>query len=369
MQKKSFIFKQVLSVTVTLVLGASFAQAQRSKRVFAKDEASSASTTPDSYAKANRTANAVTAATGVIDTRESGTLGAAAYVPTVAPTPAPKAPDMSGMISGIAGALGSLNSASKGSGANGNKDASTNSGAETLENSDDGLSPPNSSPVQNNNPRRNFAASAANGAETAGDNVPLPASTQIKGCSASTTTWQPPTVNEFRLTSCFGQRRSTHSNHGGLDIVITDTAKGRPVTPAAPGKIQFAGWKGGYGCAIIIEHNNCPAAMKGETGCTTLYGHLKKVGGKCPQQGNTGNSVTPCNEIAQMGNTGGSQGPHLHFEIRRGSERISPITNFREWQAHENYDAASSTCGTVGGGKAPIHQTPASSGQNSGGTQ
>ena len=130
------------------------------------------------------------------------------------------------------------------------------------------------------------------------------------------------------LSGTFGELRSNHF-HGGLDIK-TQHRQGLPVIAAASGyvsriKIQHYG----YGKAIYIQHPN---------GYTTVYGHLQKLGPELeaylkkaqyakesyeielfPKPGEL--KVEKGQLIAYSGNTGGSGGPHLHFEIRDGNQR------------------------------------------------
>lgn len=167
-------------------------------------------------------------------------------------------------------------------------------------------------------------------------------------CSPNTQVWQPPTALPFRVTSCYGHRptsREPNRRHDGLDmVVISDNPK---ITPVAPGKIVKADWEPGYGCQIVIEHENCPANAKAQGKCYSHYAHLSDLPNGCP--GTMGQKVGPCDEIATMGKTGASGELHLHMELRTGIEAgtdISPISNFTEWRAHENYKAEQSSCGS-----------------------
>lgn len=98
--------------------------------------------------------------------------------------------------------------------------------------------------------------------------------------------------------------------HLGLDIV---NAPGTPIIAAAAGEVVFAGWNDwGLGNAVKIRHNN---------GYYTVYGHnqrlLVRVGDRV-QQGQI---------IAEMGNTGFSSQPHVHFEVRRDDrDRLDPAS-------------------------------------------
>lgn len=98
------------------------------------------------------------------------------------------------------------------------------------------------------------------------------------------------------ITSRFGIR--SRDNHKGLDIA---NSMGTTVRAAAAGTVTCAKYSGGYGNLVIISHGN---------GIQTYYGHNSKLyvtNGQYVEQGQ---------EIAAMGSTGVSTGPHCHFEIR-----------------------------------------------------
>jgi murein DD-endopeptidase MepM/ murein hydrolase activator NlpD len=97
--------------------------------------------------------------------------------------------------------------------------------------------------------------------------------------------------------------------HLALDIA---RAIGTPVKAADNGFIVSAGWSNdGYGNNIVIDHGN---------GYQTLYGHLNRIYVK------VGDSVARGSEIGQMGSTGRSTGPHLHFEVRKNGVRLNPLS-------------------------------------------
>jgi murein DD-endopeptidase MepM/ murein hydrolase activator NlpD len=108
-----------------------------------------------------------------------------------------------------------------------------------------------------------------------------------------------PTTSSFgwRTHPITGSRRF----HSGVDI---GAPMGAPVVAAGSGTIISAGWVGGYGKAIVIEHNGVQR---------TLYGHLSEV---FVQPGQT---IEQGTVIGRVGSTGNSTGPHLHFEARVSS--------------------------------------------------
>lgn len=98
-----------------------------------------------------------------------------------------------------------------------------------------------------------------------------------------------------------GRKTQGLHGHNGVDIAAS---VGTPVLAAAPGQIisaKSSGYNGGYGQMIIISHNG---------NIQTVYGHLSAVGVVM------GQTVEKGEVIGQVGNTGRSTGPHLHFEIR-----------------------------------------------------
>jgi len=113
-----------------------------------------------------------------------------------------------------------------------------------------------------------------------------------------------------RISSRYGYRYHPifhrRMMHTGLDIAART---GTPVRAALAGRVTFAGWKGGLGKTIVLEHPN---------GYETLYGHCWKILVK------RGQTVKRGEVIAKVGNTGISTGPHVHFEVRKNGKRINP---------------------------------------------
>ena len=113
-----------------------------------------------------------------------------------------------------------------------------------------------------------------------------------------------PTSGE--LTSGFGYRWG--KLHSGIDLA---NDIGTPIKTVLSGRVVHAGWYGGYGYAVMIEHDQ---------GYTTLYGHLNEYVVQ------TGQYVKESQVIAYMGNTGNSTGPHLHFEVWKNGVPINPYS-------------------------------------------
>jgi murein DD-endopeptidase MepM/ murein hydrolase activator NlpD len=107
-----------------------------------------------------------------------------------------------------------------------------------------------------------------------------------------------------RVTSCFGARWGRL--HAGVDLAAPH---GTPIVAAGAGKVVLAGVEGGYGLAVLIDHGN---------GYLTHYGHMSAIAVQA------GQSVKPGQLIGKEGSTGHSTGPHLHFEVHKGTYK-NPI--------------------------------------------
>ena len=121
----------------------------------------------------------------------------------------------------------------------------------------------------------------------------------------------PVAISGTAITSDYGVRehpiQGVVREHTGIDIGNTPT--GTPVVAAADGIVTYAGWLGGYGNCVMISHGE---------GVVTLYGH----GNKILTSVNT--KVKQGDVIMEVGSTGNSTGPHLHFEVRVNGTCTSP---------------------------------------------
>ena len=137
-----------------------------------------------------------------------------------------------------------------------------------------------------------------------------------QGGGGATTTWVQGTgqlaapVNA-PITSDFGWRihpiYGTSRLHAGTDFGVDE---GTPVHAADGGVVVEAGWISGYGYTVIIDHGN---------GMSTLYAHNSDVAVS------PGQTVSKGQVVSYSGNTGGSTGPHLHFEVRINGEPTDPM--------------------------------------------
>ena len=114
------------------------------------------------------------------------------------------------------------------------------------------------------------------------------------------------------ITSGYGVRehpiQGVIKEHTGIDI--GNATYGSPVVAAADGVVSYAGWLGGYGNCVMINHGN---------GVTTLYGHGQKIITELYKEVKQGDL------IMEVGSTGNSTGPHLHFEVRINGEYVNPL--------------------------------------------
>ena len=112
------------------------------------------------------------------------------------------------------------------------------------------------------------------------------------------------------MTSRFGYRTSPFTGrkefHKGMDIA---NRKGTAILATADGTVSFAGKKGAMGNIVVIDHGH---------GLVTRYAHLSKALKK------RGESVRRGDIIAQMGNSGRSTGPHLHYEVQLNGVPVNP---------------------------------------------
>lgn len=106
------------------------------------------------------------------------------------------------------------------------------------------------------------------------------------------------------VSSVFGPRDGRQ--HEGIDIAAEE---GTPVRAVKSGRVVFAGERGTYGNAVIIDHGR---------GLRTLYAHASEVTVA------SGEVVEEGQEVARVGNTGRSTGPHLHFEMLYRGTPLNP---------------------------------------------
>ncbi len=118
-------------------------------------------------------------------------------------------------------------------------------------------------------------------------------------------------VDLSTFTSGYGVRsdpfRHSAAMHAGVDLA---GPTGSPVYATADGVVAHAGWLGGYGNLVKIEHGKA---------LETRYGHLSKILVR------PGTPVKRGQLIALLGSTGRSTGPHLHYEVRVDGRAVNPL--------------------------------------------
>jgi murein DD-endopeptidase MepM/ murein hydrolase activator NlpD len=118
-----------------------------------------------------------------------------------------------------------------------------------------------------------------------------------------------PVKNSYRFTSGFGQRWGRM--HNGADFAAPI---GTPIYAPADGVVTFAGWQQGYGRMVKIQH---------EFGIETRYAHQSRI------RVEVGQRVSRGERIGDIGNSGHSTGPHLHYEVRVGGRAVDPMIYIR----------------------------------------
>lgn len=119
-----------------------------------------------------------------------------------------------------------------------------------------------------------------------------------------------PLAGQLEMTSPFGIRIDPFlhqpSMHPGIDF---HASVGDAIYATAAGKVTKAGWDGGYGQMVEIDHGE---------GLKTRYGHMSQITVE------VGEHVRPGQVIGHVGSTGRSTGPHLHYETRINGEAVNP---------------------------------------------
>lgn len=117
-------------------------------------------------------------------------------------------------------------------------------------------------------------------------------------------------VNASYISSGFGLRThpvlGTSRGHSGVDL---PAAYGSPIRATSDGVVGSAGWRGGYGLAIEVDHGK---------GVASRYAHMSRLAVS------SGQTVKRGDVIGYVGSTGLSTGPHLHYEIRVNGAAVNP---------------------------------------------
>jgi murein DD-endopeptidase MepM/ murein hydrolase activator NlpD len=133
-------------------------------------------------------------------------------------------------------------------------------------------------------------------------------------------------VARMNVTSPYGVRKDPFTGarrfHAGIDIGV---AHGTPVNAAAEGVVIFAGWQGGFGRHIVLDHGD---------GIRTHYSHLAHIYVEPGEMVNAGHVV------GLVGATGRSTGPHLHFAITNGKGQFLDPSNMLNVPLHAGLSPA-----------------------------
>jgi murein DD-endopeptidase MepM/ murein hydrolase activator NlpD len=119
-----------------------------------------------------------------------------------------------------------------------------------------------------------------------------------------------PVTGDIDVSSPFGVRVDPFlrvaAMHTGIDF---RGDMGEPVHATAAGTVSSAGWSGGYGKMVEVDHGN---------GLATRYGHLSEI------EVRVGDIIRIGQVVGRLGSTGRSTGPHLHYETRVDGEAVNP---------------------------------------------
>ncbi|MBB4659528.1 murein DD-endopeptidase MepM/ murein hydrolase activator NlpD [Parvularcula dongshanensis] len=154
-------------------------------------------------------------------------------------------------------------------------------------------------------PRDPYTRTAARVARTLGEAAVLTEAVKVIPLSA-------PVKDRHRMTSRFGVRwdpvkKNRRAQHKGLDFAARTNT---PILATAPGRVTFAGVRGGYGRCVEIDHGN---------GFKTRYGHMNAI------KVRTGQKVELHDVIGLMGSTGRSTGTHVHYEVHYRGRQVDPL--------------------------------------------
>ncbi len=121
-----------------------------------------------------------------------------------------------------------------------------------------------------------------------------------------------PVIARHRMTSRFGYRwdplqKNVRAAHKGLDFAAP---RNTPIVATAPGRVSYAGNRGGFGRTVEIDHGN---------GIKTRYAHLNRISVRAGQR------VNLHDQIGLMGSTGRSTGNHVHYEVIYRGRQIDPL--------------------------------------------
>ncbi len=136
------------------------------------------------------------------------------------------------------------------------------------------------------------------------------------GAEHSDNPWAAVLDGKARISSEYGMRKDPFNGemafHDGVDLAVK---RGTGITALKDGVVTFSGFKGGYGNTVIVRH---------EDGLETVYSHASR------NHVREGETVTSGTILADVGSTGRSTGPHLHFEVRKDGKAVNPLPYLKD---------------------------------------
>jgi murein DD-endopeptidase MepM/ murein hydrolase activator NlpD len=161
----------------------------------------------------------------------------------------------------------------------------------------------------------NFLEQNARAATLPQGNVPLLSSGGLADLTSTPTLW--PVVGQ--LTGHFGERMDPFSGEGAFHTGVDISSQyGDAVRVSADGVVIEAGERGGYGRLVVVDHG---------FGVSTYYGHLSSFNVLVGQQLRRGDT------IGNVGVSGRSTGPHVHYEVRINGAPVNPMRYLRQASA------------------------------------
>ncbi|MFB9237367.1 M23 family metallopeptidase [Plantactinospora siamensis] len=151
------------------------------------------------------------------------------------------------------------------------------------------------------------AAAAQGDLTTRADDASRASRANDRGALADTSaqeSWKLP-LSDYDLIAPYGERWG--EMHAGVDLAAPE---GTPYLSAHAGVVTKAGWYGGYGYTVIVQHDD---------GTEAIYGHSSKL---LVQEGQ---KVKAGDQLGLVGNTGHSYGSHLHFEVHVNGQPTDPV--------------------------------------------
>jgi murein DD-endopeptidase MepM/ murein hydrolase activator NlpD len=119
-----------------------------------------------------------------------------------------------------------------------------------------------------------------------------------------------PVTGEIDMSSPFGVRMDPFMREAAMHTGIDFRGEfGEPIHATAAGTVTVAGWSGGYGKMVEVDHGN---------GLATRYGHLSEI------DVTVGDKIRVGQVVGKLGSTGRSTGPHIHYETRVNGEAVNP---------------------------------------------